>query len=112
MNKGREFSEARSMLPFLTDYHDACIPYVPHVHIQFSYGFQQTHSTRGTPTKPSHHLHQQKQRPNTHPGPKNDAKKMLTRVGFEPTQISLLAPEASALDRSAILPGCTWYLYD
>jgi hypothetical protein len=30
--------------------------------------------------------------------------KMVTRVGFEPTQITLLAPEASALDRSAILP--------
>jgi hypothetical protein len=29
---------------------------------------------------------------------------MVTRVGFEPTQITLLAPEASALDRSAILP--------
>jgi hypothetical protein len=31
-------------------------------------------------------------------------KRMVTRVGFEPTQITLLAPEASALDRSAILP--------
>jgi hypothetical protein len=31
-------------------------------------------------------------------------KKMMMRVGFEPTQISLLAPEASALDRSAISP--------
>ena len=29
---------------------------------------------------------------------------LLNRVGFEPTQISLLAPEASALDRSAISP--------
>lgn len=28
----------------------------------------------------------------------------MNRVGFEPTQISLLAPEASALDRSAICP--------
>ena len=28
----------------------------------------------------------------------------MMRVGFEPTQISLLAPEASALDRSAISP--------
>jgi hypothetical protein len=32
-------------------------------------------------------------------------KEILTRVGFEPTQITLLAPEASALDRSAILPS-------
>ena len=30
---------------------------------------------------------------------------MMIRVGFEPTQISLLAPEASALDRSAISPS-------
>jgi hypothetical protein len=41
---------------------------------------------------------------------------MVTRVGFEPTQITLLAPEASALDRSAILPDDMsklkneWYL--
>lgn len=35
---------------------------------------------------------------------KNTKKKMVTRVGFEPTPISRLAPEASALDRSAILP--------
>jgi hypothetical protein len=33
--------------------------------------------------------------------PKRKQKRIVNRVGFEPTQISLLAPEASALDRSA-----------
>jgi hypothetical protein len=35
---------------------------------------------------------------------KERKKKILNRVGFEPTSISTLAPEASALDRSAICP--------
>lgn len=39
---------------------------------------------------------------------KKKTKRMVTRVGFEPTRVSTLAPEASALDRSAILPDELW----
>jgi hypothetical protein len=31
----------------------------------------------------------------------------MDKVGFEPTQLSLLTPEASALDHSAICPNNT-----
>jgi hypothetical protein len=31
-------------------------------------------------------------------------KRNMTRVGFEPTHLAIPAPEAGALDRSAILP--------
>lgn len=50
--------------------------------------------------------------PATHPTTKKRCppsrtmqKEMLTRVGLEPTQISLLAPEASALTADCMLEG-------